>query len=236
MCNRLNLAVLLLSLLLPLAARAQPLLPEVMAGPEGLLVYFDSGDQRPLDAQQLELLGIPYNDFSPFLTRSRRLEADGCSVVLLEQFMGAGVVYVDRRFWIATLDGSGTKDLKELELHSDGAVEPSFLHGAFVVLHYARTPFDENEAGAMDVAGEPEQFHDTYVIDACKVLPLAEVPKEKLRFFRNRVFARYGYQFKSEDLTAYFSQFPWYEPTTTDVNAQLTEEDKRLIAAIRALE
>ncbi|MBW2254592.1 MAG: YARHG domain-containing protein, partial [Deltaproteobacteria bacterium] len=140
------------------------------------------------------------------------------------------------QLWIATLDGAGTKDLKEHELVTDTGFEASFLHGAFVDLRYTKTPFEENEAGAMDVAGEPVAFHEYFVIDTCKVVPLAEVPREKLRFFRNRVFARYGYQFKSEDLTAYFSQFAWYEPTTTDVNTQVTEEDKRLIAAIRALE
>jgi hypothetical protein len=236
MFTRLNLVALVLCFFLPQVAHAQPLLPEVMASHEGLLIHFDSGDQLQLDTKQLELLGIQDNQSGPYLTRSRRLEADGCSVVVLEQPRGATAIYQMSQFWIATLDSNGTKDLREQELYSDIGVETSFLHGAFVGLHYTKTDYEENEAGAMEVSGEPVGFHDYFVIDECNVLPLAEVPREKLRFFRNRVFARYGYQFKSEDLTAYFSQFAWYDPTTTDVNAQVTEADKRLIATIRALE
>lgn len=40
--------------------------------------------------------------------------------------------------------------------------------------------------------------------------------KEQLEVLRNIPYARYGYDFKREDLKRYFSQFSWYSPITTD--------------------
>ena len=43
---------------------------------------------------------------------------------------------------------------------------------------------------------------------------------------RNEIFAEYGYRFKSEDWSNYFSQKSWYSPRYDDVNDQLTEIDE----------
>ena len=58
----------------------------------------------------------------------------------------------------------------------------------------------------------------------------------QLRIQRNLIFARYGYKFKSIDLSNYFSKFDWYNPLHDDVKNQLTENDKELIAEITKIE
>jgi hypothetical protein len=45
-----------------------------------------------------------------------------------------------------------------------------------------------------------------------------------LRLARNEIFARHGYKFKSDDLTAYFSQFSWYNPVTKNVSMSAVED------------
>lgn len=55
---------------------------------------------------------------------------------------------------------------------------------------------------------------------------LADLSDEQLRIVRNRVFAKHGYIFKSNDLSDYFSRFEWYNPRFENVDSRLTEEDK----------
>lgn len=57
-----------------------------------------------------------------------------------------------------------------------------------------------------------------------------------LRLMRNSIFARHGYIFKSDDLTEYFSNFPWYKPTTPNVNNLLSPLEKENIAYIKKFE
>lgn len=41
--------------------------------------------------------------------------------------------------------------------------------------------------------------------------------KKELEIMRNSIYARYGYKFKRKDLLDYFSQYSWYNPTTSDM-------------------
>ena len=43
--------------------------------------------------------------------------------------------------------------------------------------------------------------------------------KKELEIMRNSIYARYGYKFKRDDLLNYFSRYPWYTPTTSDMGA-----------------
>ncbi|MDW3195268.1 MAG: YARHG domain-containing protein [Cytophagales bacterium] len=54
----------------------------------------------------------------------------------------------------------------------------------------------------------------------------------ELRILRNEIFARYGYIFKSSDLTEYFKTKLWYKPKNTNVDDQLTDIDKSNIERI----
>lgn len=55
-----------------------------------------------------------------------------------------------------------------------------------------------------------------------------------LRLARNEIFARHGYVFKSDELSAYFSQFEWYTPRTRDV--QLSDIEQSNVALIKSYE
>lgn len=58
----------------------------------------------------------------------------------------------------------------------------------------------------------------------------------ELRLTRNEIFARYGYIFESSDLKAHFSEKPWYKPSKTTVEKELTAIDKANIEHIREFE
>lgn len=58
----------------------------------------------------------------------------------------------------------------------------------------------------------------------------------ELRLMRNEIFARYGYIFKSEDLTEHFNSKQWYNPTKANVDDQLTAVDKSNIERILKFE
>ena len=60
--------------------------------------------------------------------------------------------------------------------------------------------------------------------------------KKELEIMRNSIYARYGYKFKREDLLDYFSQYPWYDPTTSDMGAvynQMNDNEKYNIDFIK---
>jgi len=54
-----------------------------------------------------------------------------------------------------------------------------------------------------------------------------------LKIMRNEVFARHGYIFKTPDMTAYFSNQPWYRPQFTDVTSQLSSDEAANIQQIK---
>ena len=47
---------------------------------------------------------------------------------------------------------------------------------------------------------------------------LSSKNKKELEIMRNSIYARYGYKFKRNDLFNHFSQFSWYNPTTSDMS------------------
>ena len=65
---------------------------------------------------------------------------------------------------------------------------------------------------------------------------LAGKTKKELEIMRNSIYARYGYKFKREDLLDYFSQYSWYNPTTSDMGAiydQMNDNEKYNIDFIK---
>ena len=57
-----------------------------------------------------------------------------------------------------------------------------------------------------------------------------------LRIVRNSIFAKYGYQFSSYDLSKYFSSLEWYSPKDVDLSSVLTGVDKQNVVAIKNIE
>ena len=59
---------------------------------------------------------------------------------------------------------------------------------------------------------------------------------ELFRIWRNAMYARHGYIFKSKDLKAYFSQFSWYRPRYKDVSRKLSQIEQHNIRVLKSLE
>lgn len=48
---------------------------------------------------------------------------------------------------------------------------------------------------------------------------LVGMTSSELSILRNAIYARHGYRFNRDDLFNYFSNFSWYHPVTSDMNA-----------------
>jgi len=57
-----------------------------------------------------------------------------------------------------------------------------------------------------------------------------------LRLLRNTIYAMHGYKFKSKDLQEHFQKFIWYNGTKETVDNELSENEKKLIRIISAME
>ena len=70
----------------------------------------------------------------------------------------------------------------------------------------------------------------------CSKENLSGSDKGLLRFYRNEIFARLGRSFKSADLQQLFGQNSWYKVSASYSDDLLTDEDKRCLEVIQALE
>jgi hypothetical protein len=68
------------------------------------------------------------------------------------------------------------------------------------------------------------------------VTQLADLSRRDLRILRNTIYARRGYPFRSELLTAWFTAFPWYKPVAHFNDRRLTDVDQRNIKLVRSVE
>ena len=60
--------------------------------------------------------------------------------------------------------------------------------------------------------------------------------KSELKIMRNEIFARHGYNFKTEEMKNYFSRQAWYRPLYDNVNDKLTDIEKLNIKLIQRFE
>jgi hypothetical protein len=84
-----------------------------------------------------------------------------------------------------------------------------------------------------------DPFEKTFETAASRLLTESDlygISKANLRILRNSIYARHGYIFKSDDLKQYFSKFPWYRPTSSDVSSQLSSIEKKNVDFIKAHE
>ena len=68
------------------------------------------------------------------------------------------------------------------------------------------------------------------------IFALAQLDSKELRILRNMIYAQYGLRFNSADLNDYFKNFPWYKPSSGNVDSKLTAVDKQNIELIQAFE
>ncbi len=61
------------------------------------------------------------------------------------------------------------------------------------------------------------------------------VDRETLRIWRNAIYARHGYIFKSKDLAAYFSRYSWYVPRYKVVDSRLSAIEAHNIKVLKQM-
>lgn len=83
-------------------------------------------------------------------------------------------------------------------------------------------------------------FINNYLIDEASEDELKHLDKSQLRLLRNAIFARKGWRFKDEVLTAFFNQFEWYsiqiEKYADNSEIKLTNNDKYRANLIQKME
>jgi len=70
-------------------------------------------------------------------------------------------------------------------------------------------------------------------LDICTLTSMCD---GDLRLLRNSIFAKYGYIFKSPELSAYFKQLPWYKEDKSFSPSKLTSIQKNNVETIRLME
>lgn len=87
------------------------------------------------------------------------------------------------------------------------------LHDTFIQYLEPKHHWFENELGLMDYDESKDYFDGLrLVVKNDELLLLKELPASELRIYRNLIFAKYGYVFKSEDLNRIFQETEWYTP------------------------
>ena len=64
----------------------------------------------------------------------------------------------------------------------------------------------------------------------------SSVPKDQLRLFRNLIFARNGYVFKSTDLRDYFNSCSWYKQNPAFNESEMRKDEKDFISLMQKYE
>ncbi|MEQ9374698.1 MAG: YARHG domain-containing protein [Imperialibacter sp.] len=111
------------------------------------------------------------------------------------------------------------------------------LHDTFVQFIETKHVWNETEDGVMDF-DEKDNYTDGIRLALMdrQLIDLGKIEKRQVRLFRNLIFAKYGYKFKSDDLKAYFSKISWYQPKHENVDDMLSDEDKELATYLKGLE
>jgi len=111
------------------------------------------------------------------------------------------------------------------------------LHDTFVQFIETKHVWNETEDGVMDF-DEKDNYTDGIRLALMdrQLIDLGKIEKNQARLFRNLIFAKYGYKFKSDDLKAYFSKMSWYQPKHENVDAMLSDDDKELATYLKGLE
>ncbi|MEH7415767.1 YARHG domain-containing protein [Neobacillus drentensis] len=87
---------------------------------------------------------------------------------------------------------------------------------------------ENKDTSINDTAVEPGDYilpnSDTTILTEEDI---ANLSPEQLRLARNEIFARHGYEFKSEDLQNYFSQKSWYIPDPLFSESMISDTEKQ---------
>jgi len=73
------------------------------------------------------------------------------------------------------------------------------------------------------------KFPGMFKINTEEIPDYSAVPKDQLRLFRNLIYARNGYTFKSKDLREYFSSCSWYKQNPNFNESAMRTDEKDFI-------
>lgn len=98
--------------------------------------------------------------------------------------------------------------------------------------------FDEYVLGEYveEATGEVIEIYSYFAEINHQLKDVEDLNSDELAYLRNRVFAQHGYIFQSDYYSNVFSQYGWYQPQFKNVDHLLTEEEKRFVDFLLALE
>ena len=124
--------------------------------------------------------------------------------------------YFEERYWYKASENYDPKRLSDIELKNLATISLAQKRSRNVAL----------------APGDMELFEDKPI----SAQMLRGLSLHELRLLRNEVYARHGRTFKSEWLTQYFFSQPWYQPSDTFKDEDLSGADKQNVETIVAYE
>ncbi len=124
--------------------------------------------------------------------------------------------YFEERYWYKASDNYDPKRLSDIELKNLATISLAQKRSRNVAL----------------APGDMELFEDKPITSQM----LKGLSLHELRLLRNEVYARHGRTFKSEWLMQYFFSQPWYQPSDTFKDEELSGHDKLNVETIVAYE
>jgi hypothetical protein len=124
--------------------------------------------------------------------------------------------YFEERYWYKASDNYDPKRLSDIELKNLATISLAQKKSRNVAL----------------APGDMELFEDKPISAPL----LRGLSLHELRLLRNEVYARHGRAFKSEWLMQYFFSQPWYQPSDTFKDEDLSGADKQNVETIVAYE
>jgi hypothetical protein len=140
--------------------------------------------------------------------------------------------------WFFLLKDGVIINKRQVDFGREGSATIDILHDTFIQYVEAKHNWRENDVGIMDYdASEDYTGGLRFVVKDGEITSLDDLLKPDLVIYRNLIFAKYGYVFKSKELDAVFKATSWYIPKPgLKVTEALTQKDKELINHILKLE
>lgn len=210
-----------------------PVNPQINAPSLNALIELMNKQGQVFPSEYCELLGIV-----PCLELTSCMEVKNIGNVqyflALTASTGATATNSQAQIILLAFNADRVLHLNSFDINYQRDPVYAFLHNTFFLVETEMKEYEENDAGAMSDTGKPPWIErECRVIFNGKISPLSEYSNAELKLLRNLIFARYGYQFKSDSLKNFFSKYDWYKPISNDVNDQLTDTDKVLIDLIK---
>ncbi|NJN42616.1 MAG: YARHG domain-containing protein [Flammeovirgaceae bacterium] len=192
--------------------------------------------EQPLSKDLYNLMGLDStqaDESNPYLSVLDPVRIDQYDVMVFRKTMGCTPIMCQADFVMALGFNYHINSSKSMLYNYETEPQVSYLHDAFLIISDMQHKWESGDDGdVQEIVGEPFEVMDILIAHEGTIYSIHELNKEKLRILRNRIFAKYGLKFKSEDLLEYYSQYEWYKPQRDNVDNKLTDRDKKIIQLI----